>query len=69
MLQIGFPRNLLHDKVLYSNQPIGVIVADTLEHATHAAELVHVKYTTEAFNVVLEKALAALSAPSLRVKS
>ena len=30
--------------VHYFLQPIGVVVADTLEHATHAAELVKVKY-------------------------
>ncbi len=36
---------LLQDgKVHYFLQPIGVVVADTLEHATHAASLVRVKY-------------------------
>ncbi len=36
---------LLQDNnVHYFLQPIGVVVADTLEHATHAAELVRVKY-------------------------
>ena len=36
---------LLQDPdVHYFLQPIGVVVADTLEHATHAAELVAVKY-------------------------
>lgn len=32
------------DEVLYSNQPIGVVVADTLERAQHAANLVDVTY-------------------------
>ena len=31
-------------KVLYQNQPIGVVVADTLERATYAASLVHFQY-------------------------
>ena len=36
---------LLQDtNVHYYLQPIGVVVADTLEHATHAAKLVNVKY-------------------------
>jgi len=51
--------NLLQDnRVLFSNQPIGVVVADTLEHATYAAELVNMTYIHEPFNVVLEKALS-----------
>jgi xanthine dehydrogenase YagR molybdenum-binding subunit len=50
--------NLLQDdRVLYSNQPIAVAVADTLEHATRAAELVRVRYAKEPFNVVLEKGI------------
>ena len=41
--------SLLQDtKVYYSNQPIGVVVADTLEHARYAAELVKVVYHTAA---------------------
>ncbi|HVR03937.1 MAG TPA: xanthine dehydrogenase family protein molybdopterin-binding subunit [Polyangia bacterium] len=35
------------DLVRYSNQPIGVAVADTLERARHAARLVIVRYETE----------------------
>ena len=35
---------LQDDAVHYFLQPIGVVVADTLVHATHAAELVKVKY-------------------------
>ena len=35
---------LQDDKVHYFLQPIGVVIADTLVHATHAAELVKVKY-------------------------
>jgi xanthine dehydrogenase YagR molybdenum-binding subunit len=33
-------------EVLFSGQPIGVVVADTLEQAQHAATLVRVKYET-----------------------
>ncbi|MDP9107570.1 MAG: xanthine dehydrogenase family protein molybdopterin-binding subunit [Pseudomonadota bacterium] len=37
--------NLLQDaKVLYQNQPIAVVVADTLEHATEAAHRLQVRY-------------------------
>ena len=35
---------LQDDKVHYFLQPIGVVIADTLVHARHAAELVKVRY-------------------------
>ena len=35
---------LQDDLVLYNNQPIGVVVADTLEQARYAADLVKVRY-------------------------
>ena len=38
---------LQDDNVYYALQPIGVVVADTLEHAIHGAELVIVKYHEE----------------------
>lgn len=38
---------LQNTNVFYQNQPIGVVVADTLEHATHAASLVRVIYAEE----------------------
>jgi xanthine dehydrogenase YagR molybdenum-binding subunit len=51
--------NLLQDdQVLYSNQPVAVAVADTLENATRAAELVRVEYARDPFNVVLENGMA-----------
>src|SRR5262249_40219458 len=34
------------DEILYANQPIGVVVADTLERAQHAANLVDVRADT-----------------------
>jgi xanthine dehydrogenase YagR molybdenum-binding subunit len=48
---------LQDDRVLFSNQPIGVVIADTLEHATHAAEMVKVRYTRELFNVAIDKGI------------
>ena len=45
---------LQDDHVLYSNQPIALAIADTLENATHAAELIRVRYQAQPFNVVLE---------------
>ena len=54
---------LQDDKVLYNNQPIGMVVADTLEHATHAAELVRVKYVKEAHNIELEKGMGQAYKP------
>ena len=52
---------LQSDEVRYNFEPIGVVVADTLEHATHAAELVRVQYEgTEnpAINLEKNRALA-----------
>lgn len=45
----GTPQNrqlslLQNDRVYYDRQPIGVVVADTLEQATHAATLVRIQY-------------------------
>ncbi len=38
---------LQDDRIYYSGQHIGVVVADTLEQATHAASLVRFEYATE----------------------
>jgi len=38
---------LQNDRVYYNNQPIGVVVADTLEQAIHAAALVRVTYDAQ----------------------
>jgi len=43
-------RPLYDDKILYSLQPIAVVVADTLENARDAAALLRVTYDTEEFN-------------------
>ena len=39
---------LQDDQVFYQNQPIGLVVAETLEQAHHAASLVHPQYQAEA---------------------
>lgn len=40
-------RVLQSDRIYFSRQPIGVVVADTLERATHAASLVQVRYSEQ----------------------
>ena len=54
---------LQDDRVLYANQPIGVVVADTLEAARTAASLVAVRYATEAHEVRMEPRLATAYVP------
>ncbi|CAN5260842.1 xanthine dehydrogenase family protein molybdopterin-binding subunit [soil metagenome] len=49
---------LLQDpQIVYSDQPIAVVVAETLERAQHAAALVVVKYTSEPAIATIEQAL------------
>jgi xanthine dehydrogenase YagR molybdenum-binding subunit len=56
--------NLLQDdQILYSNQPIGLVLADTFENATRGAELVHIRYAPQPFNVVLDKDLNSAFTP------
>jgi xanthine dehydrogenase YagR molybdenum-binding subunit len=45
---------LQDDRILYSNQPIALVVADTLERATHAALLVRAREEPEKFTVRLD---------------
>ncbi len=55
---------LQSDEVRYNFEPIGVVVADTFEHAKHAAELVRVQYEgTENPAIDLEKNLPAAITP------
>ena len=54
---------LQDDLVYYSNQPIGVVVAETLEQAQYASELVRITYEPDHFNVSLEKALGQAYKP------
>lgn len=50
-------RPLFNDRVLYSGQPLALVVADNLEIARHAASLVTLEYATEAHQTDLVAAL------------
>jgi len=50
---------LQDDSIVYNDQPIAVVVADTLEHAQHALELVRPRYEPRAINVVMEQEKSA----------
>ncbi len=54
---------LQNDIVLYANQPIAVVIADTLEGAQEAAALVHVTYSPQPHSVDLEQHLARAYKP------
>ena len=55
---------LLQDAAVhYFLQPIGVVIADTLVHATHAAELVRVKYNEGSVKIGLVERLDTAFAP------
>ena len=55
------PTMLQDDGVRYNGQPIGLVVADTFEHAREAVSLVKVRYETE--NPVLDWSNAPLNRP------
>jgi xanthine dehydrogenase YagR molybdenum-binding subunit len=46
---------LQDDTIAYNDQPIAVVVADTLEHAQHAVEMVRPRYEPRTVNVVLDQ--------------
>ncbi|WP_085677380.1 MULTISPECIES: xanthine dehydrogenase family protein molybdopterin-binding subunit [unclassified Pseudomonas] len=50
-------RPLFNDRVLYSGQPLALVVADSLELARHAGSLVHIDYHEEAHQTDLLAAL------------
>jgi xanthine dehydrogenase YagR molybdenum-binding subunit len=55
----------LQDNIIYhSGQHIGVVVAETLEQATYAASLIHVKYEQEQATVDMEHPLDAPFKPT-----
>lgn len=54
---------LQDDVVYYDNQPIAVVVAETLENANEAARLIKVTYARQGHTVSLEKALPTAYAP------
>jgi xanthine dehydrogenase YagR molybdenum-binding subunit len=53
--------------VLYSDQPIAVVVADTLERAQHAAALITPRYDTTAVMATLEQGLGESFKPKAMV--
>jgi xanthine dehydrogenase YagR molybdenum-binding subunit len=62
-------QGLQDDVVLYHDQPIAVVVADTLEHAQHAALLVTAEYAAVAAIGDLEADLASAYAPDANPRS
>ncbi|WP_226455772.1 xanthine dehydrogenase family protein molybdopterin-binding subunit [Pseudomonas sp. AF03-9] len=46
-------RPLYNDRVLYSGQPLALVIADNLELARHAGSLVEIEYASEAFDTDL----------------
>ena len=48
---------LQSDKIDYPDQPIAVVVADTLERAQHAASLLKIRYTPDAVVATIEQAI------------
>jgi xanthine dehydrogenase YagR molybdenum-binding subunit len=56
----GHALALLQDRAVhYNGQPIGVIVAETLEQATHAAAVVSVRYATESPRAEMDPVLTS----------
>jgi xanthine dehydrogenase YagR molybdenum-binding subunit len=57
---------LQDDRVYYADQPIAVVVADTLEHAQSAAALVTARYAAEPALAQLPQALGAAYVPAAK---
>ena len=55
---------LLDPEIRYSGQSIAVVIAETLEAAEHAAELVQVEYDTQPPSVVMEDGLRQSFVPN-----
>jgi xanthine dehydrogenase YagR molybdenum-binding subunit len=62
-VQMGF-LPLTSDQIYYAAQPVALIVADTLEHAQHAAALLRVQVAPEAPTASYQDAKAQLFDPS-----
>ena len=61
----GSPLRPLHDdKILFSAQPVALVLAETFEAARHAATLVQVSYEAEPHNTDFHAALAEKFMPS-----
>lgn len=54
---------LQDDLVRYANQPIGVVIADSLETAKHAASLVKIRYSVQPHHVDLASSMNTLFKP------
>ncbi|HEY6347172.1 MAG TPA: xanthine dehydrogenase family protein molybdopterin-binding subunit [Bryobacteraceae bacterium] len=54
---------LQNDRVLYANQPVGVVVGQTLEEAQEGARLVKIQYSFRTPSVSLENGLASAYIP------
>jgi xanthine dehydrogenase YagR molybdenum-binding subunit len=54
---------LQDDTIVYNDQPIAVVVADTLEHAQHAVQLVRPRYDARPVNVVMGRETSAPVTP------
>jgi xanthine dehydrogenase YagR molybdenum-binding subunit len=55
------------DQIVYADQPIAVVVADTLERAQHAAMLIVVKYAPEPAVAAIEQSLGTAFTPKTMV--
>ncbi|TVV72691.1 xanthine dehydrogenase family protein molybdopterin-binding subunit [Sphingomonas solaris] len=66
--QVGPPgsplRPFYDDKVMFSGQPVALVLAETFEAARHAAALVEISYEAEAHNTDFDKALAEKFLPA-----
>jgi xanthine dehydrogenase YagR molybdenum-binding subunit len=61
----GEPFRALYDEtILFSAQPVALVLAETLEAARYAASLVEISYEVESHNTDFEKALAEKFLPS-----
>ena len=60
----GTPFRPLHDdRILYSGQPVALVVAESFEAARHAASLVRVAYEAEPHETSLERRLGEAYVP------
>ncbi len=62
---LGQPLRIFHDDTIYfNNQPLAMVIADTLERAMHAASLVKAEFETAPFNTDLASNTAKGVRPS-----
>jgi len=63
-LPAGQTSHLLDPEIQYSGQNVAVVVAETLEQAEHAADLVHVEYEQAAPDLGFDEHLGAAFVPT-----